>query len=300
VTVDVVCTGTVFLDLTFEGLDELPGPGEERFARELHETPGGMAITAIGLARLGLRPALVGSLGRDVAGRRLRELLELEGVVCAGPEAERNAVTVVLPLGGERAMVTYEPPSSLDPGLIGRLAPRAVVTDLDGLRDVSGDVERYAVVGDDGATRYAQALPPELGRARALVVNRAEAMRLSGEATPESAALELAEHVPTAVVTCGADGAVAAHDGELVTAPAARVEARDTTGAGDLFTAAYVFGDLGGLPLPERLRRAVVYATLSVQKATGARSAATLDELELAIAELDPAIVQQVSAKEAS
>ena len=39
--VDVVCTGPVFLDLTFEGLEELPSPGRERFARELHETPGG-------------------------------------------------------------------------------------------------------------------------------------------------------------------------------------------------------------------------------------------------------------------
>ena len=67
-TIDVVCTGPVFLDLTFEGLEELPEPGRERYARELHETPGGAAITAIGLVRLGLRSALAAPLGRDVAG----------------------------------------------------------------------------------------------------------------------------------------------------------------------------------------------------------------------------------------
>ena len=71
-TVDVVCAGPVFLDLTFEGLDALPEPGRERFARELHETPGGAAITAVGLARLGLRAAVAAPLGDDVAGRTVR------------------------------------------------------------------------------------------------------------------------------------------------------------------------------------------------------------------------------------
>ena len=69
----------------------------------------------------------------------------------------------------------------------------------------------------------------------------------------------------TAVVTCGPDGAVAASDGAVHTAPAPTVEVVDTTGAGDLFTAAYVWGDLEGLPLEERLRRAVVYASRSVR-----------------------------------
>ena len=98
-TVDVVCAGPVFLDLTFEGLEEPPDPGRERFARELHETPGGAAITAVGLARLGLRAAVAGALGRDVAGRTLRRLLEADGVTCADAEAERTPVTVVLPMG---------------------------------------------------------------------------------------------------------------------------------------------------------------------------------------------------------
>ena len=108
----------------------------------------------------------------------------------------------------------------------------------------------------------------------------------------------LAEHVPVAVVSCGADGAVAASDGKVFEFPAPAVAVRDTTGAGDLLVAAYVWGDLEGLPLVERLRRAVVYAALSVRAATGAAGAATLDELERALAELDPAIMQTASAKE--
>ena len=294
--VDVVCTGPVFLDLTFEGLEELPAPGRERFARELHETPGGAGIMAVGLARLGLRTAVASSsLGRDVAGRTLRRLLEVEGIVCAGLEAERTPVTVVVPFGGERAFITYEPPQTVDGEAVERLRPRAVVVGLDQLQLAPAGAAAYVVVADREAEGHAGALP-ELAGARALLANRAEAERLTGKPDPETAALSLAERVATAVVTCGEDGAIAAADGELVEASAPRVEVRDTTGAGDLLVAAYVWGDLGGLPLEERLRRAVVYAALSVRTATGAGSAATIDELERTLAELGPAIVQTASA----
>ena len=53
---DLVVATPVFLDLTFVGLDRLPVAGEERFAADLVQTPGGGAITAIAAARLGLRP----------------------------------------------------------------------------------------------------------------------------------------------------------------------------------------------------------------------------------------------------
>ena len=46
--IDVVCAGPVYLDLTFEGLESLPVTGEEHFATDLHATPGGAGITAIG------------------------------------------------------------------------------------------------------------------------------------------------------------------------------------------------------------------------------------------------------------
>jgi ribokinase len=288
----------VFLDLTFEGLEELPGPGAERFARELHESAGGAAITAVGLARLGLRAAVLAPIGGDVAGQTLRRLLEHEGVLCAGLESERTPVTVVLPVAGDRAMITYEPFARARPDALERLRPRAVVAGLERLGDVPAGAVCYAMVGDPEAERYAQVLPPELARARAVIANRAEAELLTGERTPEAAARALAEHVLAAVVSCGADGAVAACEGEIFTAPAPTVEARDTTGAGDLLAAAYVWGDLKGLPLGERLRRAVCYAALSVRTATGAGSAATLDELERALAEFDPATVQTASAKE--
>ena len=225
-------------------------------------------------------------------------MLEAEGVLCAGGETERTAVTVVLPIHGERAMITYEPPAPVEREAIERLEPRAVVTSAARLGQVPDGVAAYAMVGDVEADSLAQKLPPDLGRARALLTNRSEAARLTGASSPEAAALALAEHVETAVVSCGAYGAVAAQDGKIFVASAPTVEARDTTGAGDLLAAAYVYGDLNGLPLAERLQRAVVYAALSVRTATGAMSAATLEELERALAEPHPEIVQTATAKE--
>jgi sugar/nucleoside kinase (ribokinase family) len=221
-------------------------------------------------------------------------------VACAGTHAERTPVTVVVPLGAERAFITYEPPADVERAAVASFRPRAAVVGLNQLDILPAGVLGFIVVGDREVERYAGALPKALGAARALLANRAEAKRLTGQRTPETAARVLAEHVPTAVVTCGRDGAVAAANGELVRVEAPPVAVRDTTGAGDLLVAAYVWGDLGGLPLEERLRRAVVYATLSVRTATGASGAATLDELERALVELDPAIVQTALAKESA
>src|SRR5947209_14502212 len=93
---DVACAGAVYLDLTFAGLDRVPRPGEERWAHELLLSPGGMANTAVGLNRLGLKTAIVSPLGRDMAGQYLRALLEpgasskcrRHGWRCATPPAQ--------------------------------------------------------------------------------------------------------------------------------------------------------------------------------------------------------------------
>ena len=104
---DLVVATPVFLDLTFVGLESLPVLGEERFAAELLRSPGGGAITAVGATRLGLSAAVAAPLGDDVAGDIVRAMLAEEGVewVATRP-APRTPTTVVMPFGGDRAMVT--------------------------------------------------------------------------------------------------------------------------------------------------------------------------------------------------
>ena len=62
---DVLSTGTVFFDLIFSGLDRMPHPGEELYARGMGSCPGGIANLSTALARLGLRTGLVAGFGDD-------------------------------------------------------------------------------------------------------------------------------------------------------------------------------------------------------------------------------------------
>jgi len=278
-SVDVVVTATPFLDLTFIGLEALPRTGEERFAGDLLRSPGGGAINAIGAARLGLKVALAAPLGQDLEGDFIRDELSGEGIALLTSSAARTPTTVVMPHGGERAMVTYEPGITTRAADVAAFDPRAVIVGLNQLDLVPDGVPAYATCGDDDARAFARRPPADLDRARVLFVNRREASRLTGHDAVEDAAARLAECVPIAVVTCGAEGAVAAVDGELLSAPAFATEVVDTTGAGDLLCTAFVWAELTGADPQTALTWAVLYASLSVSVPTGAGGAVTRDRL---------------------
>jgi len=278
-SVDVVVTATPFLDLTFIGLEALPQSGEERFAGDLLRSPGGGAINAIGAARLGLKDALAAPLGQDLEGDFIRDELASEGIALLTSSAARTPTTVVMPHAGERAMVTYEPGITTRAADVAAFDPRAVIVGLNQLDLVPDGVPAYATCGDDDARAFASRPPGDLDRARALFVNRREARQLTGHASAGDAAAKLAECVPIAVVTCGAEGAVAAVDGELLSAPAFATEVVDTTGAGDLLCTAFVWAELAGADPQAALSWAVLYGSLSVSVPTGAGGAVTRDRL---------------------
>jgi len=101
-----------------------------------------------------------------------------------------------------------------------------------------------------------------------------------GEETVEDAARSLAERVGTLVVTRAGEGAIALSNGETVEVRAETIERPiDTTGAGDLLAAAYIWADLSGAELEERLRWAVLYAGLAVCTPTGIGGAVDLETL---------------------
>jgi ribokinase len=278
---DLVVATPVFLDLTFVGLESLPALGEERFAAELLRSPGGGAITAVAATRLGLSAAVAAPLGDDIPADIVRTALAAEGVeLTASRSAPRTPTTVVLPFGGDRAMVTVDPGVRASAADVAARAPRAVAANLDQLHVVPAGASAYVTCGEDEARAYAARPPKALSGARALFLNRREALALTGEASAEDAARRLAELAEVVIVTLAAEGAIACSGGEIAAAAAKPVERPvDTTGAGDLLVAAYVWADLRGAEPAERAQWAVLYASLAVTSPTGIGGAVKEAEL---------------------
>jgi sugar/nucleoside kinase (ribokinase family) len=282
VNVDLAVVTPAYLDYTFVGLEALPGPGEERFAGDMLRSPGGGAITAVGARRLGLKTALVAPLGDDLAGRFVRRELDAEGVILGEPRGNRTPTTMVMPVAGERSMVTVDPGIRARAADLEPLSPRAVSATLEQIDVVPDDVCTFLTCGDDDARAFAGRLPQVASgrRPRALIVNRREAGVLTGAATPAEAAAKLAELADIAAVTLGAEGAVAYVDGrELSVDGSSAGPVLDSTGAGDLFAAALAWGDLMGADPEVSLAWANLYAGLSVGAHTGTGGAVTRERL---------------------
>ncbi len=271
----------VFLDLTFVGLEALPALGEERFAGELLRSPGGGAITAVAAARLGVSAAVAAPLGDDVAGDLVRAALAEEGVASTATRpAPRTPTTVVMPFGGDRAMVTVDPGARAAAADVAASAPWAVAVNLDQIYIVPEGARAFVTCGDDDARAFAGRPPAGLRGVRAIFASRREALQLTGEATVEAAGTALAELAQTAVVTLAGDGAIAFSGGETVEFASENVERPvDTTGTGDLLAAAYIWAELRGAEPGDRLRWAVLYASLAVTTPTGIGGAVTEAEL---------------------
>jgi len=288
-TVDVACVGSPFLDLIFRGLDGLPQPGEERLARDLVVVPGAMANVAYALNRLGLEAVVCSPIGQDPAGRLLQLLMTEAGVRWAGRPSDATPVSVAIPVHGDRAFVTAAPPSTIDLETLSQLAPGAVIVDLPSVDQLTEFDEVFAVVGEPEVRALAGNLP-SLAGLRAFILNDREALLLTGAVDRAAAARQLAGLGTTVVVTCGSDGAAAAcPDGQFFAVDAAVVEVGDPTGAGDLFTAAYVWADLAGRPLEDRVRLASRYASWSLAAATTTQARAqkglSRGEFEMKLAE---------------
>jgi sugar/nucleoside kinase (ribokinase family) len=268
VGVDVAVVGAPFLDLTFEGLPRIPRPGEELLARRFHVAPGGTGMQAVGAARLGLSAALVARWSDDAGGRLLRAVLEAEGVELVGPGVGGTAATALLSTPDGVAMATAVGGDDPSPEAVASVAAGTVVASLGRLRMTPEGVPVYAVTGSL-ETAIARASLEGFGRPlHAVIANAPEARAITGIDDAAAAAYHLGRFATTAVVTLGEDGAVAATSDGRARARAPDVPVVDATGAGDLFVSAYVWADLAGAGLEDRLAWAVLYASLSVAAAT--------------------------------
>ncbi len=264
-TIDVVCAGAPFLDLVFRGLPRIPEPGEEALASDVVIVPGAMGNVAYALRRLGLDAVVCAPIGTDPAGRFLKQLMDDAGIPWLGEPTPTTPVSVGLPLDGDRAFITVHPSHAVEVETIRQIAPKAVVINLPLPAGLSTGPRLYGVVGDPQVAVLQDRPTESWADLRAVFLNEREAFHLSGRADASAAATQLAERGCLVLVTLGPRGALAAApDGNVVEAAGLPVVALDTVGAGDLFTAAFIWADFADRPLDEALAVANAYAAHSL------------------------------------
>lgn len=112
-----------------------------------------------------------------------------------------------------------------------------------------------------------------------LFANHLELAAVTGEDEIEAGIAALKGKVPTLVVTRSSEGAVAIRNGERAEVPAEPIdEVVDTTGAGDLFAAGFLYGHVKGEPLETCLRRGAI-AACEIISHYGARTEVDLKAL---------------------
>ena len=286
---DLFLTGSLFFDIVFTGLHTDPRPGTEVMADGMGSLPGGVANLAVAAARLGLRTGLASGFGDDAYGQWNWQLLgEQEGIDLSRSrviDGWHSPVTVSINAHGDRSMITHADELPLTTRELVGTPPdaRAYFVDLaDPAAEDGGAEPWWAAARRNGALIFADLGwddseswdPKTLDRlegCHGFLPNHVEAMAYTRTDTPEAAARALAERVPLAVVTMGADGALAidASTGEEARVPSVPVQMLDATGAGDVFAAAMITGTLRSWPLSERLGFATLCAALAVQNFGG-------------------------------
>jgi sugar/nucleoside kinase (ribokinase family) len=263
----MISFGSVFLELVFGHVPELPRPGEEVFTEEFAFSCGGAVNSASAAARAGATAGLCTVLGDDLGSRVVIEHCARTGVDLSPSVRVRRrsaGVTVVLNFDGDRAFVTHIPPrSASEPPKLDRW--RAVLRQerprwcyLHGeegipqlLREAKAQGTKSVLDINLGDERRRDLVIECIRLADVFVPNEAELLRITGTDSLEAAVPAATAWGTPTVVTTGAAGAlVVGPDGVTEVRDGVRqVRVRDLTGAGDNFAGAMIGALIQGAPL---------------------------------------------------
>jgi sugar/nucleoside kinase (ribokinase family) len=292
---DVIVYGLVCLD-TIWRVERLPPRGGYAPVLEERLTIGGEAAnTAIALTHWGVRVALLGNaLGEDREGSLLRELLAREtpavrpDFLATSPETRTPSFLLLATPDGHRTVFGRCFAPMQWPALDPELARSVRLFTMDPYAGEEG-LRACAVAAREGLTIIASdcAGLPAVTEVASVAVTSSETVG------PEKSAEELATFAagvrdpcgPTTVVTCGENGCLIAEKGgapgEAWHLPAyIAPEVVDSTGAGDVFRAGLVYGQLQGWDFLKTARFASAAAALNCGAMGGWCGVRSVDEIE--------------------
>jgi sugar/nucleoside kinase (ribokinase family) len=265
---------------------------------------GSAANTIVGLANLGARAAYVGKVKDDQIGRLYAHDIRAAGVAFETRPAKDGPATgcsyILVTPGGERTMNTYlGAAQELMPGDIdaAQVAASAIVY-LEGYlwdpKSAKDAFVKAAGIAHDAGRQVALTLSDSFcvdryrgefldlmrnGTVDLVFANEAELHSLYQTSDFDTALKQFRGDVKLAVVTRSEKGCVVASKDGVTAVPAFPIEKMvDTTGAGDLFAAGFLFGDAREKTLEQSLRLGAIAAAEVIQH-YGARPEADLRAL---------------------
>jgi ribokinase len=298
----VVVVGSLNMDLVVQ-VAVLPERGQTVSGRAFATLPGGKgANQACAVGRLGGRCLMIGRVGADAFGERLKAGLAADGidtryVVATSDDAtgvalipvEDGGQNVIVVAGGANLLLR---PADVSAG-VNEAAGGFLLLQLESPIDT---VEHAAARAREQSTTVvldpapARPLPDGLlGLVDILTPNETEALALLGEPghqlsveDADAAGRRLRALGPAVVILkLGAKGVVVVDAAGARHLPAPRVRAVDATAAGDTFNGALAVALAEGRPLDVAARFAVAAASLSVTRAGAQASVPTRAEVEM-------------------
>ncbi len=286
-----------------------PTPNSKMRLLRFSKQGGGQVATAmVALSRWGMKTKYIGKVGGDELGHFSLQSIREEGVDVSSVTIESNAtnqfaVIIVDGQTGERTIL-WDRDERL---MYGRDELRkeevcsGKILHLDG-HDIQAAIRCARWAKEEGIPTVldidkVEPLTSELIKEIDFVITSSRFPALyTGRSDPKEALLKIQEEISGFLcATWGSDGAFALVDGELFHIEGIQVEVVDTTGAGDVFHAGFIYGLLQNWELEDILRFANWSAGLKCREMGGRKGIPSVEEVQKFRNEINKKKDQKVS-----
>lgn len=257
--------------------DVLPVLGQTVMGIDFHTAIGGKGSNqAYTMAKLGADVTMCGCVGQDDFGKRIKEDLESQGVQVGPLEmvegVQTGTATIMVVHGDNEIIIAPGANYQVDEAFFEKNKPilksaDLIVMQLELPMETSRMVWQFAKDNQIPVCLNPSPAAPlsddELASLTYIIANETECAFYTGkpvisiEDAKEGVRLLNQKGIPFAIVTLGKDGAVFNEGTEILHVPSVKVEAVDSTAAGDTFAGAFLTKRLAGASMTE----AVTYGT---------------------------------------
>jgi sulfofructose kinase len=294
-SVDVVGVGANSIDFvyTLPAYPHPEGPFSKLRITSTERSPGGQTATVLcACAALGLRTRYVGTISSDENGHLVREAMSSRGVDVSGAitrDVANPYAVILLAKGAGERIVLWDRPAGMtlaaaDVTLEAVSGARLVhVDDVDG--DAAIAAGRVGIAAGLPVTSDLEAVKPHtramLDAVTIPIFAEGVAEQLSGERDLQGALRKLRKpHMTQLCTTLGPQGAVMLAGDRFIHQPAFTIDPVDTTGAGDIFRAGFIYALLRGDAPESILRFACAAAAVSCTQRGAINSVPSLEAVE--------------------